>query len=88
MTGRRRTAEGGDPVEELPCRIMACDVGLGDQFGHAFLRMNHQRRMPTLMDGNPPGRGGPAVAFGSAAIMLHWAEQASRFWPQDLRGRR
>ena len=76
-------------LEELgaPYRIVPCDIGRGDQFSEAFLRMNPNHRMPVLVDNDPPGGGAPIVVFESGAIMLYLAESAGQFWPQDVRGK-
>jgi GST-like protein len=69
----------------LPYRIVPVDIGKGDQFTTAFLKMNPNHRMPVLVDHEPKGGGEPIVIFESGAIMFYLAEKAGRFWPQDLR---
>jgi GSH-dependent disulfide-bond oxidoreductase len=71
----------------LPYRIVPCDIGRGDQFSDAFLKMNPNHRMPVLVDHDPQGAGEPIVVFESGAILFYLAEKAGRFWPRDLRGR-
>jgi len=71
----------------LPYRIVPCDIGRGDQFSDAFLKMNPNHRMPVLVDHDPQGGGEPIVVFESGAILFYLAEKAGRFWPPDLRGR-
>ena len=71
----------------LPYRIVPCDIGRGDQFSDAFLKMNPNHRMPVLVDHDPQGGGEPIVVFESGAILFYLAEKAGRFWPRDLRGR-
>jgi GSH-dependent disulfide-bond oxidoreductase len=71
----------------LPYRIVPCDIGRGDQFSDAFLKMNPNHRMPVLVDHDPQGGGEPIVVFESGAILFYLAENAGRFWPRDLRGR-
>jgi GSH-dependent disulfide-bond oxidoreductase len=70
----------------LPYRVVPCDIGRGDQFSPAFLRMNPNHRMPVLVDPDGPG-GEPLTVFESGAIMLYLAEKTGRFLPTDLRGR-
>jgi len=71
----------------LPYRIVPCDIGRGDQFSDAFLKMNPNHRMPVLVDHDPQGGGEPIVVFESGAILFYLAEKAGRFWPRGLRGR-
>ena len=71
----------------LPYRIVPCHIGRGDQFADEFLRISPNNRMPAIVDRDPPGGGGPIAVFESGAIMMYLAEQAGRFYPQDLRGR-
>ena len=71
----------------LPYRIVPCDIGRGDQFSDAFLKMNPNHRMPVLVDHDPQGGGQPIVVFESGAILFYLAEKAGRFWPRNLRGR-
>ena len=71
----------------LPYRIVPCDIGRGDQFSDAFLKMNPNHRMPVLVDHDSQGGGEPIVVFESGAILFYLAEKAGRFWPRDLRGR-
>jgi GST-like protein len=76
-------------LEELgaPYTIVPCNIGRGDQFSDAFLKMNPNHRMPVLVDHDPPGGGAPITVFESGAIMFYIAEKAGRFWPTDLRGK-
>jgi GST-like protein len=69
----------------LPYRIAPVDIGKGDQFSNAFLKMNPNHRMPVLVDRDPAGGGEPISVFESGAIMFYLAEKTGRFWPQDLR---
>ena len=71
----------------LPYRIVPCDIGRGDQFSDAFLKMNPNHRMPVLVDHDPQGGGQPIVVFESGAILFYLAEKAGRFWPRNQRGR-
>ena len=76
-------------LEELgvPYRITPCDIGRGDQFREAFLKMNPNNRMPVLVDHEPADGGAPISVFESGAIMIYLADKYERFYPGDLRGR-
>ena len=42
----------------LPYKIVPCDIGKGDQFTNAFLKMNPNHRMPVLV---APARAAPSI---------------------------
>jgi GST-like protein len=71
----------------IPYNIVPVNIGRGDQFTPAFLKMNPNHRMPVMVDTMPAGGGEPIVIFESGAIMLYLAEKVGRFYPQDLRGK-
>ena len=72
-------------LEELgvPYRIVDANIGRGDQFTDAFLKISPNNRMPALVDHAPKGGGEPVSVFESGAIMMYIAEKEGRFWPQD-----
>jgi GSH-dependent disulfide-bond oxidoreductase len=71
----------------LDYRIVPVNIGRGDQFDPAFLKINPNHRMPVLVDDEPAGGGAPVSVFESGAILLYLAEKTGRFWAGDLRGR-
>jgi GSH-dependent disulfide-bond oxidoreductase len=76
-------------LEELgvPYRIAPVNIGRGDQFDAAFLKLNPNHRMPVITDHAPKDGGAPVSVFESGAILAYLAEKEDRFWPQDVRGK-
>ena len=76
-------------LEELgvPYRIVPVNIGKGDQFTDAFLKIGPNNRMPALVDTAPADGGAPIGVFESGAIMMYIAEKEGRFFPQDVRGK-
>src|SRR3984885_14730448 len=65
----------------IPYNVIPCNIGRGDQFSTAFLKMNPNHRMPVMVDHTPKGGGEPIAVFESGAIMLYLAEKEGRFNP-------
>ena len=76
-------------LEELgvPYAIVPLQIGRGDQFTDAFVKLNPNTRMPAMVDHDPTGGGAPVAVFESGAIMMYLAEKEGRFWPKDVRGK-
>jgi GSH-dependent disulfide-bond oxidoreductase len=76
-------------LEELgtPYTVVPCNIGRGDQFGDAFLKMNPNHRMPVLVDHVPADGGQPIAVFESGAIMMYVAEKEGRYFPQETRAK-
>ena len=72
-------------LEELgvPYKITPLNIGRGDQFSDAFLKLNPNHRMPAIVDHAPADGGAPIGVFESGAILFYLAEKEGRFWPQD-----
>jgi len=54
----------------LPYRLVPCNIGRGDQFQAAFLKICPNNRMPAMVDHEPRGGGEPISLFESGAIIL------------------
>ena len=71
---------------ELPYAVHPIDIGKGEQFGEAFLRISPNNRIPAIVDAEGP-EGKPISVFESGAILLYLGEKTGRFLPRDLRAR-
>ena len=71
----------------LDYTIHPINIGKGEQFDPAFLRIAPNNRMPAIVDHAPSGGGEPVSVFESGAILLYLAEKTGQFIPDDLRGR-
>ena len=71
----------------IPYKMVALNIGRGDQFSDQFLKIGPNNRMPAIVDHEPKGGGAPIDVFESGAIMLYLAEKAGKFLPQDVRGK-
>jgi len=71
----------------LPYKVVPLNIGMGDQFKDAFLKICPNNRMPAMTDHDPMGGGAPISIFESGAMMMYIAEKAGKFLPQDPRGK-
>lgn len=71
----------------LPYALKPVNIGKGDQFDSAFLRISPNNRIPAIVDHLPPGGGAPVALMESGAILLYLAEKTGRFCPSDLSSR-
>jgi GSH-dependent disulfide-bond oxidoreductase len=71
----------------LPYTIKPVNIGKGEQFEPAFLKISPNNRMPAIVDTAPADGGESVSVFESGAILQYLAEKTGRFLPADLRGR-
>ncbi len=67
-----------------PYNVIPIDIGAGEQFKPAFLKISPNNKMPAMVDSDGPG-GKPISMFESGAILIYLASKTGRFLPEDLR---
>ncbi|GAB4382679.1 glutathione S-transferase N-terminal domain-containing protein [Albidovulum sp.] len=62
----------------LPYEVRYVNIGAGEQFEPAFLKISPNNRMPAIVDPDGPG-GAPISVFESGAILQYLARKTGRF---------
>ena len=70
----------------LSYQVHPINIGKGEQFGEAFLKISPNNRIPAIVDPDGPD-GAPISVFESGAILLYLGEKTGQFLPRDLRAR-
>ena len=70
----------------LAYNVHPVNIGAGDQFDPAYLKLNPNNKMPTIVDTEGPN-GKPYTVFESGAILMYLAEKTGKFMPKDMAGR-
>ncbi len=70
----------------LDYAIQPIDIGKGEQFQPAFLKISPNNRIPAIVDHVPKDGGKPISVFESGAILIYLAGKTGRFIAKDLRG--
>jgi GST-like protein len=67
----------------LPYRVHPIDIGKGDQFDPAFLKISPNNKMPAMVDTDGPD-GKPLVLAESGAMLFYLASKTGKFLPRDM----
>ena len=70
----------------LAYNVHPINIGAGDQFEPAFLKISPNNKMPAIVDPEGPD-GKPLALFESGAILIYLAEKHGKLLPSDPRGR-
>lgn len=71
---------------ELPYVAHGVDIGAGDQFQPAFLKISPNNKIPAMVDPDGPD-GQPIALMESGAMLIYLAEKTGKLMPADRRGR-
>ena len=71
---------------DLPYTVQVVDIGAGQQFDPAFIRISPNNKIPAIVDPDGPD-GQPISVFESGAILLYLAEKTGLFLPRAGRAR-
>ncbi|MFZ4287417.1 glutathione S-transferase family protein [Variovorax sp. HJSM1_2] len=71
---------------KLPYTVKAVNIGKGDQFDPAFLKISPNNKIPAMVDPNGPD-GKPIALFESGAILLYLASKTGKFLPKSDRAK-
>src|SRR5580692_733048 len=71
---------------KLPYVLKPINIGKGEQFEPAFLKISPNNRMPAIVDPDGPG-GRPISVFESGAILQYLGRKSGKLYPADERGR-
>ncbi|HUX25807.1 MAG TPA: hypothetical protein VMV87_14455 [Burkholderiales bacterium] len=70
----------------LTYALKPVNIGRGEQFSLEFLTLSPNKRMPAVVDHDPPGGGASIAPFRGGAILIYLADKRGRFLLADLYG--
>ena len=70
----------------LPYTVVPVSISAGEQFKPAYLKLNPNNKIPTIVDSDGPDSR-PYTVMESGAILLYLAEKTGQLLPADDRGR-
>jgi len=70
----------------LPYNVHRIDIGKGDQFAPAYLEINPNGKIPSIVDPDGPD-GKPIAMMESGAILVYLAAKTGRLLPGSARGK-
>ncbi len=70
----------------LPYNVHGVDIGAGDQFKPAFLKISPNNKIPAMVDPDGPD-GQPIALMESGAMLIYLAEKTGQLMAADMRGR-
>jgi len=70
----------------LPYNVIPIDIGAGDQFDPAFLKISPNNKMPAMVDPEGPD-GRPISLFESGVILIYLADKTGQFLSREPRQR-
>jgi glutathione S-transferase len=71
---------------KLPYVLKPVNIGKGEQFEPAFLKISPNNRMPAIVDPDGPG-GRPVSVFESGAILQYLGRKSGKLYPSDEKAR-